>query len=129
MRRLADHHRHAGGDGGGSSSLSVTAIINGLLGLVAVIWLAMAWLRFVALSRSLIVSYAWLEEQTEGSTIFSDLLISSTGPQDSDEPVSQADLDNIDKTVMSEVVRYLAYAWIAMLVMNPVGVIATILFR
>jgi antitoxin HicB len=72
-----------------------------------------------------------LEESREmaADAIRSDLLISSTAPQDSDEPVSQANLDNIDKTLMSEVVRHLAYTWIAMLVMNPVGLIATILFR
>jgi len=114
-----------------SAGIGIVGIIIGILAISAIILILNAWLRFVKLSGALIISYAWLEEQSEESTIFSDLLVYPTKndivivkKDEEDEP----DLENAESTLVSDVVRYLAYAWVVMLAISPVSLIAASLF-
>jgi len=112
-----------------STGMSILGITIGILTLGAIVLILNAWLRFVRLSGALIISYAWLEEQSEESTIFSDLLVYPTNDErlekdDEGEP----DLENAESTLVSDVIRYLAYAWAVMLAIIPSSLIIGAIF-
>lgn len=106
-------------------------IVGGLFAIVVIVLLLTAWLQFVDLSRSLIVSYAWLEEQDKESTLFYDLLVYPSFSDDADLPDKDAastDFDRAQSTLVSNVIRYLAFTWAAMLAMSPLSLLAGTLF-
>jgi len=104
------------------------AIVGSVLALTAIVLILIAWLKFAWLSQELIISYAWLEQQEEESTIFSDLLkLPETGDQ-AIEGVDEPDLDQAEGTLVSDIVRYLAFAWAALLVIPPAIVFVGTLF-
>ena len=112
----------------GSPTATAMAIVGSVLALTAIVLILIAWLKFAWLSQELIVSYAWLEQQEEESTIFSDLLkLPETGDQGI-EGADEPDLDQAEGTLVSDIVRYLAFAWAVLLVIPPAMVVVGTLF-
>lgn len=112
----------------GSATATAMAIVGSVLALTAIVLIVIAWLKFAWLTQELIVSYAWLEQQEEESTIFSDLLkLPETGDQGI-EGADEPELDQAEGTLVSDIVRYLAFAWAVMLVIPPAIVVVGTLF-
>ena len=112
----------------GSATATVMAITGSLLTLAAIVLIVSAWLKFVTLSRVLIVSYAWLEQQKDQSTIFTDLL---NFPETAGEEVEGGDdlaLDEAKGSLVGDIARYLGYAWAVLLVIPPAMVVIGTLF-
>jgi hypothetical protein len=112
----------------GSAAAAVVAISGSVLTLAAIVLIVSAWLKLVTLTRVLIVSYAWLEQQEDESTIFTDLL---NFPDSGGEEVEGEDdlpLDEAEGTLVGDIARYLGFAWAVLLVMPPVIVVVGTLF-
>jgi hypothetical protein len=112
----------------GSAAAVAVAIAGSVLTLAAIVLIVSAWLKFVTLTRALIVSYAWLEQQEDESTIFTDLL---NFPDSGGEEVEGEDdlaLDEAEGTLVGDIARYLGFAWAVLLVMPPVIVVVGTLF-
>lgn len=112
----------------GSATAAAVAIAGSLLTLAAIVLIVSAWLKFVTLTRVLIVSYAWLEQQEDESTIFTDLL---NFPDSGGEEVEGEDdlpLEEAEGTLVGDIARYLGFAWAVLLVMPPVIVVIGTLF-
>jgi len=112
---------------GASTSRVAIGLVSIAFGLATIGWLIFAWLKLVSLSRVIVIAFAWLEQQTRESTLFSDMLVFEKAAE-ADESASEPDLDDADRTLISDVVRYLAYAWVALLALTPVALIAGALF-
>ncbi|MGB9776699.1 MAG: hypothetical protein ACPL7C_09180 [Anaerolineae bacterium] len=65
------------------------------------------------------------EEQNEESTLFSDWLIFR--PRADESAAEEPDLDEAEQTLVSAVLRYLAFAWIVILISPPVVMLVNIL--
>jgi hypothetical protein len=120
--------RQYGNMSGNQSGINLVAFISGVLAIGTVVLILVAWLRFAHLSQRLVVSYAWLEENAEEATIFSDLLIYSPTIEGENEDQPESDLERVEQTLVSDVIRYLAFAWGVMLAISPVSSIIGILF-
>jgi hypothetical protein len=92
--------------------------------LAAVVLIGSAWLKFATVSHSLIVSYAWLEEGEEESTVFTDFLNFPKVMEEGDEEEADLDLDQAEGSLVGDMVRHLAYAWAAMLLIPAAMVVA-----
>lgn len=106
-----------------AQAVSPTAVAMVLAGsaltLVVVVLIGSAWLKFATLSHSVIVSYAWLEQKAEESSIFLDLLnFRETGDEGAEEE-ADLDLDKAEGTLVGDIVRYLAFAWAVLLLIPP----------
>ena len=102
------------------SPAAVAMVLAGsALTLAAMVLIVSAWLKFATLSHSLIVSYAWLEQQTEESSIFSDLLNFPETRDEGAEEEADLDLDKAEGTLVGDIVRYLAFSWAVLLVIPP----------
>jgi hypothetical protein len=114
------------GAAGATTARLVLALVSAAFAVVAIALVLAAWLRFVSLSRKMIVALAWLEQQTKESTLFSDMLIlpDTTAP---DEEHDQPDLDDTERTLVSDIVRYVGFAWLALIAMSPVALMASAL--
>jgi hypothetical protein len=100
------------------TTVAVMMVVSAMM-LAAVVLIGSAWLKFVTLSHHLIVSYGWLEQQDEESTVFFDLLnFPGTGEQEV-EGEDDLDLDKAEGTLVGDIVRYLAFSWAALLLMPP----------
>jgi hypothetical protein len=101
------------------TTVAVMIVVSAMM-LAVVVLIGSAWLKFVTLSHHLIVSYAWLEQEDEESTMFFDLLnFPATGEEGAEEEVD-LDLDKAEGTLVGDIVRYLAYCWAVLLLMPPV---------
>jgi len=113
--------------GRGSADTAVS-IVGIALALAAIVWILLAWFRFAKMTRQMIIVLAWLEQQAEEDTLFTDLLVFKSLPPEQPNQEGGTDLDAADSTVVSDAVRYLAFAWAALLALMPVASIVNVLF-
>ena len=111
----------------GSADTAVS-IVGIALALAAIVLILLAWFRFVTMTRQVIIALAWLEQQSEEDTLFTDLLVFKSLPPEQPNQDDGTDLDAADSTVVSDTVRYLAFAWAALLALMPVASIVNVLF-
>jgi hypothetical protein len=107
-----------------SSTAAAMVMAGSAFILAAVVLIGSAWLKFATLSHSLIVSYAWLEEEEGGSTVFSDFLNFPKAMEEGDEEEADVDLDQAEGSLVGDMVRHLAFAWAVMLLIPAAMVVA-----
>ena len=114
-----------------ASQLVFVSVVGAALALVAIGFLASAWLKLVNMSRALIVSFAWLERDSSDVTMFFDWLNFSgaTVKEAESETVGEIDLDEADGSLVGDVIRYLAYALVALLAISPVTSLIGAIFK
>lgn len=110
-------------------TFKLTLLVSVIFAVVAIANIVLAWLRLAHMGRRLIISFAWLEEQGEDSTIFSDLLEYDTIVDEEDEEPDYPDLDLVEGSYVSSVVRYLALAWAFLLGSSPAVYLITLLTK
>jgi len=108
----------------GANSGSKIAAISIAIEIAVVICMMLAWLRFVLLSRTMVLSLAWMEQQETETTLFSDMIIAehqeASSAEKADAPVTQ-------RTTASEILQYVAYSWGCLLAWNPMVLMLQVL--
>ncbi len=105
------------------------AVFLGLILVVfAFIQIARAWLGFISLTRELIISYIRLNNPEEKNTPFASLLVFETEhlSNETKEEDSEPDPEEAKSTLVSDVVRPLGYAWMALFATSALNFIANL---
>ncbi|MBX7217520.1 MAG: hypothetical protein K1X90_11165 [Candidatus Kapabacteria bacterium] len=103
----------------GANSGNRIAMVSIAIEIAVVVLMMLAWLRFVLLSRTMVLSLAWMEQQETESTLFSDMVI-ATDQEGNASAHSEVDLQATKQTTVSEVLRYVGYSWGCLLAWNPI---------